>query len=1048
MHSNKKARVALDFFLKSFFCEKNISKTLLLVSDNVDFINYSFGQLIHNQSNVKSVLENWMNQIPKNFSLDYTIKQEDIYTPTFIDFTILFNNYKEFYFDEIQKLAFREEKEDEWKLVSYTVSFFGDKKLKNFDSENQEKILTDDTRIGMIGCYLEEGLPLWYINPNLVSNLGFYDEKFLYSNIEHKLINLVNVEEREEVYKKVKTQLKKNNQFQIQCKFIKKDGTNLPVSVIGRKVIADKNRNAISIIYFEGNKKISSEKQRLRDELSIAKSSLQIAIQQSGAKYSEYDISKDELLLSDVSMKYFGMPKILKNYPDCLFEKELIYPDDCEIYYENINTLFSGKKDNICFEVRLKIASGKYLWHRKFFSAVYDENGKKTKYVGTIFCIETEVQNRTRYRLEMERMKVFDSNYVAYITFNVTTYEIIEHEPNGFPIRKFEIGENFNRFLKSLCLNIIDQDQKKEMIHIMKQENLLSAFIKGETPSISYRRIGKYGKGVTWVESKITLMKSPENQDVIAFVSTYDINEKKEIETLFDFIINKQNDSVMRLDKISRQCTIFARENNYMGFPKGFSCISFEKYDKIINSLKHDNQKTSVINSKSCDIRFETLEPGKEYSTLVEIENPKKQKAIMKSSEYLTENKESIFYYGDDVTEIIQQERKNQNELKKAIRIAEEANRAKTEFLSAMSHDIRTPMSTIIGLSKIGIGENQNSVDFEYFSRILDSSEYLLSLVNDILDMQKIELQGLTLDPTTNNFSKTIKKIESLVSSSAKDRNISFKIHKTNIPDNILLKYDEKRFQQLIINLVNNAIKYTHENGFVTWNIEINQKNERTYTLINTIEDNGVGMSEKFQQNMFKPFFKEINKFSEIEGGTGLGLAITKILVNSMRGTIKCSSKLGVGTTFTINLEFEKGDYSELEKTDFNNIKNYLKSKGKKVLLCEDHPINANIFKKILMSYGLDVDIAENGEIGVKKFKQSHYDCIFMDIRMPIMNGYEATKIILELDKTIPIIALSASAFIEDKKKCLEAGMVAHLSKPIENNALNEVLFKLFGNLE
>ncbi|NLY81775.1 MAG: response regulator, partial [Clostridiales bacterium] len=259
-------------------------------------------------------------------------------------------------------------------------------------------------------------------------------------------------------------------------------------------------------------------------------------------------------------------------------------------------------------------------------------------------------------------------------------------------------------------------------------------------------------------------------------------------------------------------------------------------------------------------------------------------------------------------------------------------------------------------------------------------------------------------------------------------------------------KVDVMRLNQISINILSNAIKCTKGGGKIVWSNRIVEEENKVY-LVQTIKDNGVGMSEEFQKVLFEPFTQEANPETKNELGTGLGLAITKNLISIMGGSIEFKSKLNKGTQFTITIPLEIATKEEIEQYKTINIKDKTEVdlSNKKILLCEDVEINARIIKKMLESKKLIVDLAENGKIGIDMAKKNKYDAIIMDIRMPIVDGIAATKEIRKFNKNIPIIALSANAYKEDIELSLEAGMNAHLSKPVNKDLLFKELCKYLG---
>ena len=378
------------------------------------------------------------------------------------------------------------------------------------------------------------------------------------------------------------------------------------------------------------------------------------------------------------------------------------------------------------------------------------------------------------------------------------------------------------------------------------------------------------------------------------------------------------------------------------------------------------------------------------------------------------------------------------------------ANAAKTDFLSRMSHDMRTPMNGILGMTALtidlpGLSQEAQSNLFA----IRDSSNYLLSLINDTLDMSRIESRKIELHKEPVRAAELITQTLSGISQSAQRKGIKI-VAKFMGFRNDYINVDRVRVRQLFTNLLSNAVKFTPGYGKIECVVECLSR-ERGLCLVRiTIRDSGVGMSEEFLQHAFEPFAQEQNSQSNKYAGTGLGLPIVQNLVHLMGGTISIHSKLNEGTAVTVELPFEL--LEGYQPPASGETVAFFDLQGRRVLLCEDHPLNATIAVKLLNRVGVEVELAGDGRQGVDRFTQrgtGYYDAILMDIRMPVMDGLSATRAIRALSrgdaKTIPIIAMTANAFDFDVKASLSAGMDAHLDKPVDPEKLYRTLAEQIG---
>ena len=385
-----------------------------------------------------------------------------------------------------------------------------------------------------------------------------------------------------------------------------------------------------------------------------------------------------------------------------------------------------------------------------------------------------------------------------------------------------------------------------------------------------------------------------------------------------------------------------------------------------------------------------------------------------------------------------------------ALQTAENANKAKTDFLSNMSHDIRTPMNAIIGMTSLIRHDAGNKAKvIEYADKIDISSQHLLGIINDVLDMSKIEAGKTVFKYTDFSILDFITELNTIFHSQIDEKNQTLTIIKENIRHE-WVNGDQVHLMQIFSNLVSNAVKYTQEGGKIQFLVEECETKSSVYAKYRfLVSDNGMGMSADFKDTIFDAFTRAESSMTNKIQGTGLGMAITKNLVEAMGGTIDVESELGQGSCFEVLIDLriaEDRSVSSAEQAEKDEpAGNVLK--GMRFLCAEDNELNAEILMELLKIEGAECTICENGKRVLEAFEQSapgDYDMILMDVQMPVMNGYEATKAIRrsshELAKTIPIIAMTANAFSEDIQHSLAAGMNAHVSKPIEMKVLEKTI--------
>ena len=463
----------------------------------------------------------------------------------------------------------------------------------------------------------------------------------------------------------------------------------------------------------------------------------------------------------------------------------------------------------------------------------------------------------------------------------------------------------------------------------------------------------------------------------------------------------------------------------------------------VVDNVLRDYQKTIVFETILMAGFILLLFAGLFYS--ISRRSLAEQKA-----EYEKRNNEIQTQAMKEMEESNKKLKKAKNITTEALQTAENANKAKTDFLSNMSHDIRTPMNAIIGMTSLIRHDAGNKAKvIEYADKIDISSQHLLGIINDVLDMSKIEAGKTVFKYTDFSILDFITELNTIFHSQIDEKNQTLTIIKENIRHE-WVNGDQVHLMQIFSNLVSNAVKYTQEGGKIQFLVEECETKSSVYAKYRfLVSDNGMGMSADFKDTIFDAFTRAESSMTNKIQGTGLGMAITKNLVEAMGGTIDVESELGQGSCFEVLIDLrivEDRFVSSAEQAEKDEpAGNVLK--GMRFLCAEDNELNAEILMELLKIEGAECTICENGKRVLEAFEQSapgDYDMILMDVQMPVMNGYEATKAIRrsshELAKTIPIIAMTANAFSEDIQHSLAAGMNAHVSKPVEMKVLEKTI--------
>jgi signal transduction histidine kinase/CheY-like chemotaxis protein len=487
--------------------------------------------------------------------------------------------------------------------------------------------------------------------------------------------------------------------------------------------------------------------------------------------------------------------------------------------------------------------------------------------------------------------------------------------------------------------------------------------------------------------------------------------------------------------------------------------LTFRENGMTLSTLVRSFQEGNLVILSHVRSDADFVEFNNEYLDFVEwVENHlegfyhSEYFQIQKLNNQLIDSQRALIRSKRNLEMALEENKKINRKISEARQAAEQASRSKTQFLANMSHDIRTPMNGIIGMLNIAdrYVDNPDEVK-KYHQKIRMASEYLLSLINDVLDMRKIDQKDIMLLEESVNLRDVIENCRDILEAKAGEQEITLDttgMAEFNPPQ---LMASEVHLRQIFMNIISNAIKYNKYGGKIFIQAIVLEQTEDKVICRFSVTDTGIGMSEDFQKQMFEPFTQEHGENRSEFKGTGLGLSIVKRIIEEMGGEIRVESELDIGTKFSWDLTFPI-DKAINERAE--NIPDRIVTlRGIRVLAAEDNSLNSEILKFILEDMGIKVNLVENGELAVKAFEESRpgeYAMILMDIMMPVMDGYEASRIIRNMKRPdaakIPIIALTANAFAEDIVRSSEAGMDAHITKPIDENKLKECMLRLLAS--
>ena len=595
-----------------------------------------------------------------------------------------------------------------------------------------------------------------------------------------------------------------------------------------------------------------------------------------------------------------------------------------------------------------------------------------------------------------------------------------------------------------IIVQLIRQDNRVPRSNIYKLLKFYLIPIVGSI--VSLFQTGMPGTWTCGAISIVLIYLGDQNREILSGMITAMAADYRSI-----YYADLDKDDCLCVRAAREQLDVKMREGKHYSFRESFTeyaenCVAEADREAFLRFIDPAVIRAGLANEAMISLTYLTRKGGVEAYEMLRIAGVRR---IEDRDDHL------VHAIGAGFTNVDRQTRdamEHNRALTEALTRAEEANAAKTAFLSSMSYEIRTPMNAIIGLDNIALREpNLSQHTREELEKIGASAKHLLSLINDILDMSRIESGRLTLREEVFPLRDVLDQIDVIVSGQCDDKGLEYVCTRSEPLDDHFIG-DDLRLKQVIINILGNAVKFTDAPGRVSFTVEQADLAEDRRMLTFTVQDTGVGMDADFLPRLFEPFVQEDATTTNRYGGSGLGLAITKNIVDLMGGSIEVESRKGVGSTFRISIPLRRAHHVEVAPEAGDGGPAEIKLAGLHVLIAEDMELNAEILMDLLEMEDVTSEWAGNGQIAVEMFSQSevgHFSAILMDMRMPVMDGLTATQEIRKFARgdaaTIPIIALTANAFEDDVRHCLQAGMNAHLSKPVDIEQLKQLLGRLLA---
>ena len=1046
------AEETLQAVCNAWFKQRDMAKTLAFFTDDVDFVGTGQNEIAQGIDEMEEYLRQDIREIPEPFLLESSVihRQEIAENICNVSMEIsLHNTQYSWHLRGFFTLA--QDSAESWRIKSLHFAepsssqqgeeHYPQTLVMQNNARQRQKLLNDSLLGGLMGGYIEEGFPFYFINRQMLDYLGYRDEEEFVEDIGGMVSNCMHPGDREMVDKTVAVQLEEKGEYVVEYRMKKKDGSYIWVHDLGRKTEAEDGRPAIVSVCID----ITAQKQAQEEIIHLYNNI-------PGAVFRcRFDADFSMIDANDGLFEFLGYTRDeFAAMGNCM--SSVIYPDDLAIMAEKLNAQLEHG-NTIHNENRLICKGGIIKWI-SIKAQLFMENNEKYFY-----CVFVDI---TDEKQQQEREKELYENELAYFVelsseegsiqgrVNVTQ-DRMENYLTTSDVAIARVGDSYVETIENLAASAVDMAYGEKIRRTLNREKILADYAAGKVEfHFDFLRRRNRG-GAFWSNTTFHSCLNPETGDVIVFFYTLDVTEQKIQEQLLNKITDLDYDFIteVNIQQYTHRLISFNDSRKDTIPQQGI----FQKEIRIMsNRLMDETAQKEYLEKLDFSYMEQRLEEQDSYAFVVEMKG-KGGEIRVKRYQVFYINKElgRICVACTDVTDVVRQEQRQKDELAAALVAAEQANAAKSDFLSRMSHEIRTPMNAIIGMSAIAaqaVGDDDKIADC--ISKIGISSRFLLSLINDILDMSRIESGKMLLKNEKIPTEEFLNGINSICYTQAAAKGVDYEC----ILDPVLDDYyigDAMKLQQVLINILSNAIKFTGEGGKVTFSASQRRREKNDAVLRFIVNDTGVGMSEDFMPHIFEPFSQESTGATSQYGGTGLGLAISKNIVDMMDGRITVRSIKGIGTEFTVDVKLGISEEEKLRRRQkkqdycFSNMKTLVVDDD--VAVCESAVVT-------LREMGVKAEWVDSGRKAVERVTMlwqsgKYFDMILIDWKMPEMDGIEtARRIRAIVGPEVTIIIMTAYDWSSIEHEAKLAGVNLLMSKPMFKSSLISAFTKALGKKE
>lgn len=783
----------------------------------------------------------------------------------------------------------------------------------------------------------------------------------------------------------------------------------------------------------------------LQQELEQSRRRYQIAVEGAGLGVWEYHMKEHTITSPSHSFRAFGIPDdVIKNVPESILP---LFPEKDREKLKSMFLRLDAGEEKVTEDFWMKWKPELPLrCEHVVYTATKDEYGNPDIAYGIGLNITAQEQARADYERLREQLTGNLADVIGSFQVNLSKNLYISgYSPYSYVVEALE-KETADEHFAATAQTVDNDEIRQAVLKEYTCTHLLELFSNGQKQLECDYPVHTSAGNTMWIHSTLHMMLNPGTGDVEGITYSKDITRQKRNEQILHLTLSESCDYIGIIDPEADTYERYSGTVNMNGISNGQKLPYGEVRSHTASIYLSQRESEALLRQTDIPILLGVLKSEKQYVVSYSYRPTDCMAPLHKQIRFswLGSDRREILVIQQDITEAQNRERKHTEQLRKAMLEAERANTMKTEFLSNVSHDIRTPLNAVLGYANLAAQAKNSQETAAYLAKISKAGNLLLTLINDTLDLTKIESGEITLKPAPIGCGEAIGRVLAAIRPEMEKKHIRFTLDNSRAVM-ATINIDALRVQEIFINLLSNAVKFTSEGGEITLVVECVKLEANCVHDRITVRDTGCGMSPEFLPKVFEPFAQERLKENNAAGGTGLGLSIVKRLVDLMGGTIVAHSELGKGSEFVVCLDFERVDGRNSISAE--QAASLPSLDGICVLLCEDNAMNREIATKLLEFRGIQVEYAENGEVGVRKFSESavgRYKAVLMDLRMPVMDGLTAAKAIRAMKrpdaKAAPIIAMTADAFDDDVQKCLEAGMNGHIAKPIDPETLYRVL--------